>query len=127
LEGGCRLLGLLVQYDGYAHIVIDHGVRHPANISEEVAVRFHEGKSILSVKEISIAQSAVWHTEYGHHKGYLLLADKQFYLTPVKLAFLTRFTMDAKIDVFGFRRFFTLFLVDILTDAGVTDIQTFSD
>ena len=32
----------------------------------------------------------------------------------------------AKIDVFGFRRFFTL-LVDILTDTGVTDIQFFSD
>ena len=78
------------------------------------------------MKEISITQSAVWHTEYGHHKGCLLLADKQFYLTPVKLAFLTRLTMDAKIDVFGFRRFFTL-LVDMLTDTGVIDIQTFSN
>ena len=98
------------------HVIIDHSARNASNISEEIAMGFHESQSVLPMEEISITEGAVWKAEHGHHKTDLLFANEQFNLAPVKLALLTWLAMYTQINILRLGRFLSFLSVHVFTD-----------
>ncbi len=85
---GKRWLSFLVSNElrhCYAHIVVDHLVKHPFTVSKEGNVGFQESQRVLSAKQQGKAVVAVTAGEHGQIQPYLPASYFESDFCPVKL------------------------------------------